>query len=128
MYLAKIQTHPAFYACHFTCNDYKNQIKAIEKSGESVFLMGIFCCSRAANSAVSGLIRPNVNSSKMLCIILFTCKFKKDWINDKCEKVETSLFQTLKGCLFHSEKSDLAKIQTHTSFTALPRYLRVKRI
>ena len=52
--------------------------------------MGNFLDLRAANSIVSGLIWPKFELVPDFMSVLITCKYKKDRIKNKREKVETS--------------------------------------
>ena len=56
--------------------------------------------SRAANSAVRGLIGLNFEFIRDFMVGLFTCKNEEDPIKHKgleCERDDTSMFQTLRG-------------------------------
>ena len=74
-------------------------------------ILGIFRCSRAANSTVRGPIWLKIELIQNIMYVLITCKFKKYWINSNREKVKTSIFYTLQGILLPSKSSDLAEIQ-----------------
>ena len=67
--------------------------RTTEKSGDIVFpiisLWGFFRRSRAANSAVSGLIRPKFKLVRALMHVIITCKYVKDRKKNSQEKVET---------------------------------------
>ena len=52
--------------------------------------MGNFLTSRAANSVVSGPIWSKFELVRDFMHVLVTCKYKKDWIKNNREKVETS--------------------------------------
>ena len=55
--------------------------------------MGIlFRCSRAANSAVSGPSRPKFKLVRALMHVIITCKYEKDRMINRREKVETPFF------------------------------------
>ena len=62
-------------------------------------LKGLIRCSRAANSTVSGPIWLKFEHNQNIMYVLITCKFKKYLNNSNQEKVETTIFQTLKGSL-----------------------------
>ena len=55
--------------------------------------MGNFLDLKAANSIVSGPIRPKFELVPDFMPVLITCKYKKDRIKNNREKVETSFSQ-----------------------------------
>ena len=65
----------------------------IKKNVNGIF----FRHSRVANSVDSRQIWPNFELILDTMHVLVTCKFKKDMLNISREKVETSIFETLKG-------------------------------
>ena len=86
-----------------TCKYEKDQIKNSREKVDTLFShykpMGIFFRrSRAANSAVRGLIRMKFKLVPALMHVIITCKYEKDQIKNSREKVETSFFP-LRGAI-----------------------------
>ena len=57
-----------------------------------ISLWGFFRHSRAANSAVSGPIRPKFELVRAVMHVIITCKYEKDQKKNSPEKVETPFF------------------------------------
>ena len=58
--------------------------------------MGIFFrLSRAANSAVGGPVKPNIELVQALMPVIIACKYEKDQMKNSREKVETPFFPSL---------------------------------
>ena len=97
-------------------------------------IYGLFQQSRANNSKVTSLIRPEFELIWDLMPVLVTCKFDKDLINNKHASVETSFpiivyekfFQCSRVCNW-IEWSNQAGIWTQLSFYAHLGYLQVWR-
>ena len=79
--------------------------------------LGIFFrCSRAANSAVSGPIRPKFELIRALMHVIVTCKYEKERMKNSREKVETLFFFHHNLICYHGNQwLDLAGFQTHPS-------------
>ena len=71
--------------------------------------MGVFLHSNADYSILCGTIWSKFELLLYITHVLDTYKFKMDWINTKGEKMETPIFQTLKGSLLCGPWSDLAE-------------------
>ena len=92
--LAEFQSHPSAHVCYHYLQVWKGygQEKP-RKSGNIVFpiisLWSFFRHSRAANSVVSGQIRPKFELVQALMHVIIACKYQKDRMKNSREKVET---------------------------------------
>ena len=111
---------------NFNDDSIKNGQASVETSFSHYKSMGYFFChSGAANCVFDGPMWPKFEFIQDIMHILVTCKIEKDWIDSNREKVETSMFLTLKGSSLCSQWSYLAKILTHPIFHACSCYLQV---
>ena len=77
--------------CKYEKDLNKNKREKMETSIFPLYAYGdFFKRSRAANPAVSGLIKPKFELVRALMHV--TCKFEKEWMKNSREKVETSCF------------------------------------
>ena len=84
---------PVLVTSNFDDDSIKNEQASMEKAFSHYKSYGkIFRRSRATNSVVSGPIWPKFELVRDLMHVLVTCKYKKDWIKNNREKVETSFF------------------------------------
>ena len=78
--------------CKYKKDWMKNYREKVETPSFPLKGYGVFFrLSRADNSVVRGPIRPKFELVHYIMHVLITCtcKFKKDWINDNRQKVET---------------------------------------
>ena len=92
--LAEFQTHPSSHVCYNYLQVWKrSDQEKPRKSGDIVFPIishwGFFRRSRAANSAVSGPIRPKFELIRALMHVIIACKYEKDRMKNSREKVKT---------------------------------------
>ena len=86
--------------------------------------------SRAANSAVCGPIRPKFELFRDLMCVVITCKYKKEWMKNSREKVETPLFPSLpyllpwKPVVGSSQISNSSKLSCMLSLPASMKRIR----
>ena len=82
---------PVLVTSNFDDDSIKNERASIETAISHYKSMGnFFRRSRAANSVVSGPIWPKFELIRDFMHVLVNCKYKKDRIKNKQEKVETS--------------------------------------
>ena len=81
---------PVLVTSNFDDDSVKNEQASMETAFSHCKSGKFFRCSRAANSVVSGLIWPKFELVRDFMHVLVTCKYKKDQIKNKREKVETS--------------------------------------
>ena len=95
--LPKFELIQAFMHVLLTC---KNEVDQIKHEGAQVFTRflplqvygGFSRRSRAANSAVLGLIWPNFELVRDLMDVLITCKYEEDLIKNEGARVVTTLY------------------------------------
>ena len=79
--------------CKYEKDPIKNSWENVMTSFFPLWVYGnFFRRSRAANSVVGGQIWLKFELIRDIMHVLITCKFEKDWINSKGEKVLTSIF------------------------------------
>ena len=77
--------------CKYEKDLIKNSLEKVETSFSHYKPMGIFFRhSRAANSAVSGPIRPKFKLVQALMHVIVTCKYEKERMKKGREKVATT--------------------------------------
>ena len=82
---------PVLVTSNFDDDSIKNEWASMETAFSNYKSKGkVLRRSRAANSIVSGLIWPKFKLVWDFMHVLVTCKYKKDWIKNNWEKVETS--------------------------------------
>ena len=106
------------------------QSRKVEKKWRHCFShykpMGIFFRhSGAANSAVSGPIRPKFKLVRALIHVIVTCKYGKERMKTAEKKWRHRFSHHNPICYHGNQCSDLAEFQTHTSAHVCYHYLQV---
>ena len=98
-------------------------LKCSQHFSHCKFMVNFFRRSRAANSALHGPIRLNLELSPDFMIVLVTFKHEERLQSNmkelECSQHYTLIFQTPKGSLLRSLWWDLAKIEIHTRLSCM---------
>ena len=80
---------------------------------------------KGRNSAALGPIWPKFELIRALMHVIITCKYKKEWMKNSREKVETPFSHHNPICYHGNQWLNLAEFQTHQRSHVCNRYLQV---